>query len=109
MDGSTQRTAYRAAFEHAQAVFHQLNLEVNALDHRRTALISATKALEVMIKQRTEPQTASEVAAVVEINRIAAAGGQSHNRPSTDSLTQTYAHRDLPNEIQRRIDLAIGR
>ena len=109
MDRSGQNDAYRAAFKQAQALFSQLSLELDALGCRQAALLSATKALEGFISKRlTEPATESQNAPAPTVQMIHAS---SPDRPQTHHpISQTYVHRkDDQGELQRRIDLAIGR
>jgi hypothetical protein len=109
MDGLTQRNPYRVAFEQAQSLCRQLTIELDALDHRHAALLSATKALEVMINQRTGKPlpSVSTATAVITPQEAEVSGMPSASQPSL-KMTQVYVHRDLPNAIQHRIDLALG-
>lgn len=109
MDHSNSRDPYRVAFEQARSLSDQLTFELNALDRRHAALLSATKALEVMIQQRTGDPSPSVSTAKVVITpdkaNVSAAAPTTQPHPA---ITQTYVHRDLPNAIQQRIDLALG-
>jgi hypothetical protein len=61
--------------------------------------------------QRAEQQTAStqNPSAVVEINRPLQTFGPPKYQPSLEPAAHVYVHGgDSANEIQRRIDLAIG-
>ena len=109
MDQAIQRDPYRVAFEQAKSLFSQLTFELDALDRRHAALLSATKALEVMMAERAGQQAAASPSQspAVEIAR-STASVPLPSRPVIESLTQTYVHRELPNAIQHRIDLALG-
>lgn len=110
MDQSSPRDPYRVAFEQAQSLFNELTFELDALDQRYKALLSATKALETMISQRTGEHPASELnsATAVKTQRPAAPTPPLPIRTVEEPLTQVYVHRELPNAIQHRIDLALG-
>ena len=108
MNGPTRRDPYRVAFEQAQSHLRQLSFELDTLDHRHAALLSVTTALEAMIAPRAgqNANQASSTAAATASASVAAS--KTSVTPAIEPLTQTYVHRDLPNAIQRRIDLALG-
>lgn len=107
MGGAKQDAAYRTAFEHAVSRLEQLTLEVAALDHRQTALLNATKVLEGMIAQRADASASARNSSAVASRPVPS---RQPDTELTSPLIHTYVHEaDAPNEIQRRIDLAIGR
>jgi hypothetical protein len=112
MSSSNYHTAYLTAFEHAQSRFNQLAFDAAALETRHAALLSATKALEVIIAQRADQQSASpqNSSSLVEHSHRAPSSAPAHANVLAEPLTHTYVYQDdSPNEIQRRIDFALGR
>jgi len=111
MDGTSQQTAYRDAFEHAKARLDQLARELQALENRHAALLHATKILEPIIGQHAEQRhTSIQNSSAVESNYPVAVSDGDVDWAWKQPVTKTYVHHgDSANEIERRIDLAIGR
>lgn len=112
MDGKNHQTAYRSAIEQAEARLDQLNREIENLNNRQKALLGVSKALEAMMNRGMEhrPTTDQNPSAVVQVNHPVVGSNQPKAVPSTEPLTRVYVHRgDSGNDIQRRIDMAIGR
>jgi len=112
MDGSNLQSAYHNAFEDAKARLNHLIGELESLEGRRSALLAASKALEAMIAQAAEQQSASNQSLSAGVNRYRSLVASDHDEDWgwKQPLTKTYVHQgDSANEIERRIDLAIGR
>lgn len=108
MDQSSPRDPYRIAFEQAKSLFNQLTFELDALDRRHAALLSATKALETMIEVRGGEKPAPNQAAATALGHRSSGVPAQTPQLTDEPLNRAYIHRELPNAIQHRIDLALG-
>jgi hypothetical protein len=110
MDGTSQTTAYHNAVKDAKARLDRLNVEIESLTGRQSALLTASKALETMMALRVDRPAHKETLSAVEISHSIAQRETHGARLSIEPVSQIYVHRaDSTNEIQRRIDIAIGR
>lgn len=105
-----QQTAYLNAFELAKARQDQLTTEIDSLDNRQLALLNVIAVLEERFAQRVAPHPTPQNAFVLESSQSAPPSDPHKRVPVIEPAIQPSVHQSgVENNIQRRIDLAIGR